>query len=49
VSGYPAIENRDWLKASAVFPRLPDLQRRLRALERRVQSLLERLTGQGEE
>jgi UDP-3-O-[3-hydroxymyristoyl] glucosamine N-acyltransferase len=29
VSGYPAIENRQWLRASAVFQRLPDLQRRL--------------------
>lgn len=42
ISGYPAIENRAWLKASAVFPRLPDLQRRLRELERRVESLLGR-------
>jgi len=49
VSGYPAIENRAWLKASAVFPRLPDLHRRLRALERRVESLLGRDTdGAGE-
>ena len=29
VSGYPAIDNRDWLKASAVFRRLPELRRRL--------------------
>ena len=36
VSGSPAIENRRWLKASAVFPRLPEMLRRLRALERRV-------------
>lgn len=41
VSGYPAIDNRDWLKSSAVFRTLPalrrqvaDLQRRLLALER---------------
>jgi UDP-3-O-[3-hydroxymyristoyl] glucosamine N-acyltransferase len=40
VSGYPAIENRSWLKASAVFPRLPELQKRLRELERRVESLV---------
>jgi len=40
VSGYPAIDNRDWLKSSAVFRSLPamrkqvaDLQRRLSALE----------------
>ena len=40
VSGYPAIENRGWLKSSAVFARLPELQRRLRELERKVESLL---------
>jgi UDP-3-O-[3-hydroxymyristoyl] glucosamine N-acyltransferase len=43
VSGYPAIGNRSWLKSSAVFARLPELQRRLRELERRVESLLGRL------
>jgi UDP-3-O-[3-hydroxymyristoyl] glucosamine N-acyltransferase len=37
VSGYPAIDNRAWLKASAVFARLPELQRRVRELERRLQ------------
>jgi UDP-3-O-[3-hydroxymyristoyl] glucosamine N-acyltransferase len=42
VSGYPAIENRAWLKASAVFTKLPELLRRLRELERKVESLLAR-------
>jgi UDP-3-O-[3-hydroxymyristoyl] glucosamine N-acyltransferase len=40
VSGYPAIENRSWLKSSAVFTKLPELQRRVRALERRLEELL---------
>jgi len=40
VSGYPAIENRAWLKSSAVFAKLPELQRRLRELEKKVESLL---------
>jgi UDP-3-O-[3-hydroxymyristoyl] glucosamine N-acyltransferase len=40
VSGYPAIENRAWLKSTAVFAKLPELQRRLRELERRLESLL---------
>jgi UDP-3-O-[3-hydroxymyristoyl] glucosamine N-acyltransferase len=40
VSGYPAIDNRSWLKSSAVFARLPELQRRVRELERRVASAL---------
>ena len=39
VSGYPAIDNRDWLKASAVFARLPELQRRVRELEKRLKEL----------
>ena len=39
VSGYPAIDNRAWLKASAVFPRLPELLRRLRDLEARLRQL----------
>jgi UDP-3-O-[3-hydroxymyristoyl] glucosamine N-acyltransferase len=33
VSGYPAIDNRKWLRAVAVFNRLPDLLRDLRKKE----------------
>lgn len=33
VSGYPAIDARTWLKASAIFKRLPDLLKRIEALE----------------
>jgi UDP-3-O-[3-hydroxymyristoyl] glucosamine N-acyltransferase len=36
VSGYPAIDNREWRKASAVYRRLPELRQRLLAMERRV-------------
>jgi UDP-3-O-[3-hydroxymyristoyl] glucosamine N-acyltransferase len=39
VSGYPAIDNRAWLRSSAVFAKLPELQRRVRELERRIRSL----------
>jgi UDP-3-O-[3-hydroxymyristoyl] glucosamine N-acyltransferase len=39
VSGYPAIMNRDWLKASAIFRRLPALRRTLGELERRLAEL----------
>jgi UDP-3-O-[3-hydroxymyristoyl] glucosamine N-acyltransferase len=39
VSGYPAIPNRDWLKASAIFRRLPELKKDLAELERRVEEL----------
>jgi UDP-3-O-[3-hydroxymyristoyl] glucosamine N-acyltransferase len=34
VSGYPAIENRQWLRASAVFRRLPELLKRLEGINR---------------
>jgi UDP-3-O-[3-hydroxymyristoyl] glucosamine N-acyltransferase len=36
ISGSPGIENRAWLKAVAVFPRLPEMLRRLRTLEKKV-------------
>ena len=39
ISGYPAIDNRDWLKASAVFKKLPELRRTLAELERRLAAL----------
>ena len=39
VSGYPAIPNRDWLKASAVFRRLPELRKQVADLERRLSTL----------
>ena len=35
VSGYPAIENKQWLRAVAVFNRLPELAKELRARARR--------------
>jgi UDP-3-O-[3-hydroxymyristoyl] glucosamine N-acyltransferase len=48
VSGYPAIDNRDWRKASAVFHRLPALKKRIADLERRIAELEGSLTpGQG--
>ena len=39
LSGSPVIENKTWLKSIAVFARLPELQRRVRVLERRLRSL----------
>ena len=39
VSGYPAIPNRDWLKSSAVFRKLPELRKLIAELERRVEEL----------
>ncbi|HVC21012.1 MAG TPA: UDP-3-O-(3-hydroxymyristoyl)glucosamine N-acyltransferase [Vicinamibacterales bacterium] len=39
VSGYPAIDNRDWLKSSAVFRRLPALKKQVAELEQRLAQL----------
>jgi UDP-3-O-[3-hydroxymyristoyl] glucosamine N-acyltransferase len=38
VSGYPAIDNKLWLKSSAVFKRLPELLKRIEALEKEMGS-----------
>jgi UDP-3-O-[3-hydroxymyristoyl] glucosamine N-acyltransferase len=43
VSGYPAIDNREWLKSSAVFRRLPEMKKALAALEKRLAGLEARL------
>lgn len=42
VSGYPAIANRDWLKASAIFRQLPALRKRVVELEQRIAELEEK-------
>ena len=39
ISGYPAIPNRDWLKASAIFTKLPELRKALADLQRRLDRL----------
>ncbi|HEV3217089.1 MAG TPA: UDP-3-O-(3-hydroxymyristoyl)glucosamine N-acyltransferase [Vicinamibacterales bacterium] len=36
LSGYPAIENREWLKSSVIFRRLPALRKKIADLEQRV-------------
>ena len=40
ISGSPALDNRAWLKSIAVFARLPELQKRVRELERRLGELV---------
>src|SRR6202521_1349206 len=41
-SGYPAVENREWLKTMAALNRLPELQKRVRELETEVENLKSR-------
>ena len=36
ISGYPAMDNRRWLRSAAVFNRLPDLEKRMRQLAKKV-------------
>jgi UDP-3-O-[3-hydroxymyristoyl] glucosamine N-acyltransferase len=39
LTGYPAIPNREWLKASTVFKKLPELRKTVADLERRIEEL----------
>jgi len=39
VSGAPAIDHQNWLKSSAVFSKLPEIQKTVRRLETRVATL----------
>ncbi|MGH9308469.1 MAG: UDP-3-O-(3-hydroxymyristoyl)glucosamine N-acyltransferase, partial [Vicinamibacterales bacterium] len=43
VSGYPAIDNREWLKSSAIFRKLPVLRKKIADLEQRIVDLEARL------
>jgi UDP-3-O-[3-hydroxymyristoyl] glucosamine N-acyltransferase len=38
ISGIPAFDNRDWLRSTAAFRRLGDIQRTVRDLERRMKN-----------
>lgn len=40
VSGYPAIDNRLWLKCSAIFTRLPEILKTLQAVQEKMNELL---------
>lgn len=35
VSGYPAIDNKQWLRSAAIFPRLPELMKSVREIARK--------------
>jgi UDP-3-O-[3-hydroxymyristoyl] glucosamine N-acyltransferase len=45
ISGSPAFDSRDWLRASAAFSRVPDMLRTMRAMEKRIAELEKRLAG----
>ena len=39
VSGSPAFDNRQWLRSTAVYNRLPDIDREVRRLRKRIETL----------
>lgn len=39
LSGSPAFPHRDWLRAQVVFPRLPEMKKKIAALEKRLAEL----------
>jgi UDP-3-O-[3-hydroxymyristoyl] glucosamine N-acyltransferase len=48
VSGSPAFDNAAWLRAVASFPKLPNLVRKVRDLEREIQKLNSALNSNGQ-
>jgi UDP-3-O-[3-hydroxymyristoyl] glucosamine N-acyltransferase len=44
VAGYPAIDSREWRKASVLFRRLPEMKRRIELLEAQVDRLTRALS-----
>lgn len=40
ISGIPAFDNKEWLRSTAAFRRLGDIQRRLRELEKKLAELI---------
>jgi len=39
ISGIPAFDNRDWLRSTAAFRRLGEMQRKIRELEKKVEEM----------
>jgi UDP-3-O-[3-hydroxymyristoyl] glucosamine N-acyltransferase len=48
VSGFPPLPHKEWLKAQATFPHLPEMRERIRALEKEVEALRERIAQRNE-
>ena len=40
ISGIPAFDNRDWLRSTAAFRRLGEMQRKIRELEKKLEELI---------
>ncbi|HEX7372638.1 MAG TPA: UDP-3-O-(3-hydroxymyristoyl)glucosamine N-acyltransferase, partial [Thermodesulfobacteriota bacterium] len=48
LSGSPAFPHREWLRAQAAFPKLPEMKRTLADLEKRIKALEERIKEEKE-
>lgn len=48
VSGYPAIENKLWLKCAAIFARLPELYDAVRGLRSKVEQMEKQIRGKSD-
>jgi len=49
VSGSPAFDAREWLRAVTAFPKLPDLLKTVRDLKKRIENLESKERGQAED
>jgi UDP-3-O-[3-hydroxymyristoyl] glucosamine N-acyltransferase len=45
ISGIPAFDNRDWLRSTAAFRRLGEMQRKIRNLEKKLEELIGEKSG----
>jgi len=45
ISGIPAFDNRDWLRSTAAFRRLGEMQRKIRELEKKLEELMKKKSG----
>jgi len=48
-SGSPAFPHREWLRASTVFPKLPEMRKTLIEIEKRLKKIEETLSSEGKE
>ena len=40
ISGYPAIDNRLWLRSSVLFSKLPEMNKKIKEIEQKVETIL---------
>jgi UDP-3-O-[3-hydroxymyristoyl] glucosamine N-acyltransferase len=43
LSGIPAYSHKDWLKVTAIVPRLPEMRKNVASLEKRIRELEEKI------